>query len=120
MKKKKSFFLLSLLGCLLLLHSGCKQEKGSYTRDVGIYPGNPTEDFSPNLVADTGGYRNIARLRAAFHSSSYDYNLTAQLTTDGIIIKDLPEYIAVSTNLGALKRMNGSGFSMVNLIQSTG
>ena len=104
MKNKKSFFLLSLLGYFLLLHSGCKQEAGSYTRGVGIYPGNPTEDFSPKLVADTGNYRNIARLRPAFHSSSYDYNLTAQLTTDGIIIKDSPEYIAVSTNLGALKK----------------
>ena len=30
-------------------------------------------------------YRNIALRRAAFASSGYDYNLTAQLATDGIV-----------------------------------
>jgi len=55
-----------------------------YTRGIGVYPGDPREDFAPALVRDEATYRNLALHRAAFHSSSYDYNLTAQLVTDGI------------------------------------
>ena len=51
---------------------------------TNIYPGNPEEDFSPSLVKDNS-YRNLALLRPAFASSSYDYNLTAQLAVDGIL-----------------------------------
>ena len=83
---------------------GCKQNVDYYTRGVGIYPGSPAEDFSPKLVADNENYRNLARLRPAYHSSSYDYNLTAQLVTDGIIIHDMPYYITVSTNQGVLPK----------------
>ena len=32
-----------------------------------------------------GPYRNLAHMRAARHSSAFDYNLTAQLVTDGIV-----------------------------------
>ncbi len=67
-----------------------------YTRGIGIYPGAPAEDFSPVLVPDSSTYRNLALLRPAFHSSSYDYNLTAQLVTDGIKDTRLPEWIIVS------------------------
>ena len=67
-----------------------------YTRGVGIYPGAPSEDFSPELVADNTAYRNLALLRPAYHSSSYDYNLTAQLVTDGIRETRQPEWIAIS------------------------
>jgi Exo-beta-D-glucosaminidase Ig-fold domain/Glycosyl hydrolases family 2/F5/8 type C domain len=68
-----------------------------YTRGIGIYPGAPAEDFSPLLVADTSStYRNLALLRPAFHSSSYDYNLAAQLVTDGIKDTRLPEWVVVS------------------------
>ena len=59
-----------------------------YTRGIGLYPGAPSENFSPDLIPDTTYYRNLALLRPAYHSSSYDYNLTAQLVTDGI--KDTP------------------------------
>ena len=43
-------------------------------------------------------YRNLALLHPAYHSSSYDYNLTAQLVTDGIIDTHLPEWVATSTS----------------------
>jgi len=89
---------------LLILHSGCKKGVDFYTRGVGIYPGNPAENFSPELVVDNDNYRNIARLRRAYHSSSYDYNLTAQLVTDGIIINEMPNYVSLYTNQGALPR----------------
>ena len=66
-----------------------------HTRGVGIYPGLPSADFGPELVPDTA-YRNLALLRPAYHSSSYDYNLTAQLVTDGMKDTRLPEWVAIS------------------------
>jgi hypothetical protein len=68
-----------------------------YTAGIGVYPGAPAENFDPILVPDTSGtYRNLALLRPAYHSSSYDYNLTAQLVTDGIKDTELPRWIVVS------------------------
>ncbi len=69
-----------------------------YTRGVGVYPGDPKEDLAPVLVPDTTTYRNLALHRPAYHSSSYDYNLTAQLVTDGIIETGLPRRLAVSAS----------------------
>ena len=62
----------------------------TYTRGVGLYPGAPEENFAPTMTLDTTAYRNLALRRPASHSSSYDYNLTAQLVTDGIQDKHLP------------------------------
>lgn len=50
------------------------------------------------------GTRNLALLRPAYASSSYDYNLTAQLATDGIIGRESPAYIALSTADGPVAR----------------
>jgi hypothetical protein len=69
-----------------------------YTRGVGVYPGDPKEDFAPALVPDTTTYRNLALRRPAYHSSSYDFNLTAQLLTDGIVETGLPRWLAVTTS----------------------
>ena len=69
------------------------------TRGIGIYPGAPEEDFGPELMVDAAApYRNLALLRPAFHSSSYDYNLTAQLITDGIVDTRLPDWVVVVVN----------------------
>ncbi|MBE9511097.1 MAG: hypothetical protein IMY71_09480 [Bacteroidetes bacterium] len=89
---------------MLISFSGCKNGADYYTRGVGIYPGNPAEDFSPNLVVDKINYRNLAKLRSAYHSSGYDYNLTAQLVTDGIIIHEMPDFISFSTSQGVLPK----------------
>jgi hypothetical protein len=67
------------------------------TRGLGVYPGDPREHFSPTLRVDSTTYRNLARLRPAYHSSSYDYNLTAQLATDGIVETVTPLRVVVST-----------------------
>jgi hypothetical protein len=78
-----------------------------YTRGVGIYPGEPTAHFGPVLIPDTTHYRNLALLRPAYHSSSYDYNLTAQLVTDGIKASNLPQWIVVSdASQGPLSKEN--------------
>lgn len=75
-----------------------------FTRGIGQYPGNPKEDFSPELVKDQSGYRNLALMRSAFSSSSHDYNLTAQLATDGLVTDQPPQYLILSTPAGEAPR----------------
>ena len=62
-----------------------------YTRGIGVYPGDPSEYTGPALITDTDTYRNLALHRPAYQSSAYDYNLTAQLITDGIKEPALPD-----------------------------
>ena len=104
MKTNCSLATFTVIICMVMSLTGCKQKTDLYTRGVGIYPGNTKEDFSPLLETDNKTYRNLARLRPAYHSSSYDYNLTAQLVTDGIIINEMPDYISLSTNKGELPK----------------
>ncbi len=70
----------------------------TWTRGVGVYPGDPAEDFSPSLVAAPAGRRNLALHRAVTQSSAWDYNLTAQLVTDGIVENYVPRWLAVTTS----------------------
>ncbi|MGA2041563.1 MAG: discoidin domain-containing protein [Bryobacteraceae bacterium] len=69
-----------------------------YTRGVGVYPGDPRQDWSPTAEIDSTTYRNLALHRPAYQSSSYDYNLTAQLITDGIRETAPPRYFRVTTS----------------------
>src|SRR5271155_2878476 len=64
-----------------------------YTKGVGIYPGDPRENFSPSFKIDSVHYRNLALHRPAYQSGAYDYDLTAQLITDGIVDTALPGWI---------------------------
>jgi len=90
---------------LFALLAGLTLSAQGFTRGVGVYPGDPKEDFAPRLRVDSTTYRNLALHRPAYHSSSYDYNLTAQLVTDGITETKLPRWEAVSTSQqGALKK----------------
>lgn len=86
-----------ILSCLSL--SSCSSNnKETFTKGIGIYPGEASENFSPEITTDKDSYRNIALNRAAYASTSYDYNLTAQLITDGIITKKLPYYTNLKCN----------------------
>jgi len=77
----------------------------TYTRGLGVYPGDPREDFGPVPRVNATTYRNLALHRPAYHSSSYDYNLTAQLITDGITDTKLPRWVASATSQqGYLKK----------------
>ena len=71
------------------------------TRGIGIYPGRAAESAAPHMVVDSV-YRNVALNRAAVASSSADYNLTAQLTTDGIRSTGVPATVSVSTRDGRI------------------
>jgi len=68
------------------------------TRGIGAYPGDPAQYDGPTLAVDHGAYRNLALHRPAYQSSAYDYNLTAQLVTDGIVETNLPQWIVTSTS----------------------
>ena len=84
-----------LMQCLLALAILDAQE---FTRGVGVYPGDPKEYVGPVLAPDANTYRNLALHRPAYHSSSYDYNLTAQLITDGIKETKMPRWVSVETS----------------------
>ena len=70
-------------------------------RPIGQYPGNPNEYFGPKLVQDTS-YRNLALHRTVYQSSSWDFNLTSQLLTDGINDEQMPAWLNVTTPEGPL------------------
>lgn len=95
---------LTILSILVFFSFSCKRNNDSLSRGIGIYPGNPSEDFSPALKPDASNYRNIARNRTVFQSSSYDYNVTGQLVSDGILTTDEPATISVSTSQGELPK----------------
>jgi hypothetical protein len=110
-----------MIPLLLFITCSCQQAGREVTRGIGIYPGNPEEDFSPKLKSDSHAYRNLARFRPAWHSSSYDYNLTAQLVTDGIITSEMPATLLLETQKGmvpknekewVLDHVTGSGISL--------
>ena len=77
----------------LILTVACSHEQAPVTRGIGVYPGNPDESAAPSLVKGDGTYRNIALGRTTYQSSSYDYNLTSQLITDGIVSDGPVAYI---------------------------
>ena len=77
---------------VLWLAAGAAVQAQEPTRGVGVYPGDPKEYFGPTLRVDASTYRNLALRRPAYHSSAYDYNLTAQLVTDGIKTTSLPRW----------------------------
>ena len=112
-KQKKNVLTLCGAAMASLLLWGCGgtnptaesfERSDYYTRGIGQYPGDPKEDFSPSLAPDHSTYRNIARLRSAFASSSHDYNLVAQLVTDGIVTDKQPQYLNLSTPDGDVPR----------------
>jgi hypothetical protein len=70
----------------------------NYTLGIGVYPGDPQENFAPAMRLDASTYRNLALHRPAYQSSSYDYNLTAQLITDGIKETTLPRWLSTSSS----------------------
>ncbi len=76
-----------------------------FTRGIGVYPGEPGAFFGPSFVIDSKTYRNLALNRPASQSSAYDYNLTAQCVTDGIIHTTMPRWIsAFSSTDGILPK----------------
>ena len=97
-----------LIFCMMSVVTGCQQSASTpdgLNHPAGQYPGNPAEDFAPVVQRSRSNeYRNLAHLRPAYHSSSYDYNLTAQLVTDGIVSSEKPWWIRVSSQDGEISK----------------
>ena len=75
-------------------------------RGIGQYPGAPSEYFAPAVswTKGDGSLTNVALHRAAYASSTVDYNHTAHLVTDGICNDAAPAMLTVSTPAGRLPR----------------
>ena len=105
--KHFSFSKLMAMSACMALMTGCsggqQPSQEGMNRKPGNYPGNPEEWFAPQLVTDNT-YRNVAKLKAAYASSSIDYNLTAQLATDGILIDKMPPTTQLFTQEGEVPR----------------
>lgn len=93
---------LSLIGLWMLVASLASAQ--SYTRGIGVYPGNPMEDDSPRLVPGDGERRQLSLNRITTASSQFDNNLTAQLATDGIVSSGMPCFLRVTTPAGLVPR----------------
>src|ERR1017187_5320098 len=81
-----------------LLCAASATAAGDFTRGVGVYPGDPAAFQGPTMVPDAAAYRNLALHRPATASSNYDYSLTAQLITDGIIDGRMPRWLVASSS----------------------
>jgi len=104
---------------LLVLAAALAAGAQEYTRGIGVYPGDPKEDFSPAIAVEAGAYRNLALHRPAYHSTSYDYNLTAQLITDGIKTTALPRWVSFATSDGAVPRKSERELALDDNVTST-
>ena len=86
------------------------QPDSNYTRGIGVYPGRPSEYHGPSLITGSSTVgegsvqRNLSLHRAAWASSSVDYNLTAHLVTDGICDDREPSPLVVCTPEGRLPK----------------
>lgn len=115
-------FLLFAAAALFTL--SCTSEPSRKTLGIGVYPGNPDENFAPSIVPGDNQYRNIALMRAAKHSSSADCAQVAQLLTDGIKgVRDgfvsswksagaADEWVSI--DLGSVSAFDKMSFSWVN------
>jgi hypothetical protein len=102
---KPAIFFLSFILAASILAASLALNAQDSTRGVGVYPGDPKAYNGAILVPDTQTYRNLAWHRPAYASSSYDYNLTAQLVTDGIRETRLPRLVATASSVsGTLSR----------------
>jgi Exo-beta-D-glucosaminidase Ig-fold domain/Glycosyl hydrolases family 2/F5/8 type C domain/Glycosyl hydrolases family 2, sugar binding domain len=103
----------------MLLASSVVASAQQYTRGLGVYPGDPKQYDGPALVVDSTTYRNLALHRPAYQSSAYDYNLTAQLATDGIKETALPMWVVTSTSdRGVLPKTEREAFLDEGVVSS--
>ena len=106
-----------LLGLLAAVAAvSCVQTSDkNVTRGIGVYPGDPAECFAPDVVPAKGGERNIALFRAASQSSSFDFDQTAQLLTDGILPDGPARWVSVLRDGEPLPRLENGYITDQNL-----
>ena len=97
MKRNQLFFIL-----MAVLALGATAQV--MNRPIGQYPGNPNEYYGPS-IEDGKGRSNLeymSKYHTVYQSSSWDFNLTSQLLTDGIIDDQVPAWLNVTTPEGPL------------------
>ncbi len=107
-----------LAASILIGSGGSASADPTWTRGVGVYPGDPAEDFAPALVPAPAERRNLALHRAATQSSAWDYNLVAQLVTDGIRQTPAPRWFSVTTAADGLLPKHEQAFLLDDNIHS--
>ncbi len=105
--------------CLLFFSFASVAFTQQYTRGIGVYPGDPAQYDGPSIAIDAHTYRNLALHRPAYQSSAYDYNLTAQLVTDGIKETAPPMWVVTSTSdRGVLPKTEREAFLDEGVVSS--
>ena len=97
MKHSQLIFLFTaLIACLV--------QAQQFNRPIGQYPGNPSEYYGPVIMNGQGRctFEYLSKFHTVYQSSSWDYNLTSQLLTDGIIDEHDPAWLNVTTPEGPL------------------
>ena len=107
-------FLISV-ACTACALSCTPKADSTRTRGIGVYPGDPAECFAPELVPGGDRQRNIALLRAASHSSSFNFDQTAQLVTDGILPDGPSRWVTVTRDGEPVSRMENGYLTDQNL-----
>ena len=78
-------FIVAIAMMLFFSSRPLQSQEVTPTRGIGLYPGDPSEYFGPSTYfypsEDSCFLPNVARLRAAWASSTRDYNHTAHLVT---------------------------------------
>ena len=93
----------NLITLLLIISQAIIANAQVMNRPIGQYPGNPSEYYGPTMIADNSkSSRNLALFSTVYQSSSWDYNLTSQLLTDGIVDEKSPVWLNVTTPEGPL------------------
>lgn len=100
--RPKALLMKSAILLLPILAAACVLNAQDYTRGVGVYPGDPKAYNGAVLAPEMQTYRNLALHRPAYSSSSYDYNLTAQLVTDGIRDTRLPRWVSTASSVNGI------------------
>ena len=89
---------------LLILTVNIQIIAQDYNRGIGIYPGNPKRKFFSNNENRQKKLQEHCLVKTGLQLGSYDYNLTAQLITYGIIESKIPEWIVTTNSDGTFPR----------------
>jgi hypothetical protein len=102
-KLHKNLLVIIATALLPLLSFASTDANKKATRGIGVYPGRTSECFIPKQVVDNT-YRNVALHRNATASSSFDFNLTPHLVTDGIIFNGKPSMLNITRFNGPVEK----------------
>ncbi len=99
----KRLFNTAAITAAALLAAPAAHADGGGNGTATRYPSAKTENFAPTITP-AHSWRNMALHRPCRASSTFDFNLTPQLLTDGIAFQGTPPTLAVTTPSGLLPK----------------